>query len=143
METPIYVLETNEIGTTGLLDYVTVSFHMDEHDKKKHRYTQNTIYEKAERIIDKISFCFSDGISLTYKLAKMTPTQLPNPNSETNLFKVILRINFHYEMNPNFYKIKQQGLLPCTPEYDKQTFIYFLHHGFEPILNNITQIIFQ
>ena len=128
-ETLVTVVRYEEYGNTKLLDSLTLAFDIKGTVNEISKYYMDSVENKIKRMIEKINFCYHDGIALTYNYST-------SKDGEYH-YEVMLKIKYNYEKSPNFYKLDVQGLLPCIPEYDKQQFKYALIHGMEPTLNII------
>lgn len=127
----VTVVNYTEHGKSGMLESLRLYFFLEAISRE---YSLYSMEQKISRIMDKIKFCYHDDISLEYEFE---PTLIDHPLADRNTYEIMLEIKYVYSKSPNYFKIDQQGLLPCTPKYDKDQFKYVLVHGFEPTLDMV------
>ena len=124
----VTVVRYEEYGNTSLLKSLTLGFDMKGSLDSSAPY-YDRVQDKIDMMIRKIKFCYHDGIDITYSYDTVKIGE--------DMYEILLNLEYHYEKNPNYYKIDLQGLLPCVPKYDKSQFEYALYHGLEPTLNMV------
>ena len=136
----IDVKNIKEYGSTKFIDSVFLYFRLIDDPtylQTEKEFIRETTF-KIEKSLNKMKFCLSDGIQVIpdYRVDIYGCLGSTRPPM-TSIYYVKMTLKFEYAHCPNYYKLKNNGLLPVLPEYDDNTFQYMLIHSFEPIFGNV------